>query len=112
MWRHYVSVDFRLTKKSWFGALMGTEKEEHHFIMIKDKNLNQIKADIVHAFLSVSGLAGDLDICTAQKSWPWLITVECRYNVVQYCKILHKWLQELRQNINQMLEHKTPHTSP
>ena len=28
-------------------------------------------------------------------------TVECRYNMVQYCKISHKWLQELRQNINQ-----------
>ena len=27
-------------------------------------------------------------------------TVECRYNVFQYCKISHKWLQELRQNIN------------
>ena len=40
-------------------------------------------------------------------------TVECRYNAVQYCKILHEWLQELRQNINQMLDpQKTPHTSP
>ena len=26
-----------------------------------------------------------------------------RYNVVQYSKILHKWLQELRQNITQMV---------
>ena len=31
-------------------------------------------------------------------------TVECLYNVVQYCKILHKWLQELRQDISQMLD--------
>ena len=41
------------------------------------------------------------------------VTVECRYNAVQYCKILHKLLQELRQNINQMLDpQKTPHTPP
>ena len=34
-------------------------------------------------------------------------TVECRYNAFQYSEILHKWLQELRQNINQMLNKKT-----
>ena len=45
---------FRLTKKSWFGALMGVEKDEHHFVMIRDKPLSQIKGDLVHAFLSVS----------------------------------------------------------
>ena len=40
-------------------------------------------------------------------------TVECRYNAVQYSKVLHKLLQEFRQNINQMLDpQKTPHTSP
>ena len=40
-------------------------------------------------------------------------TVECRYNAVQYRKILHKWLHEHRQNINQMLDpQKKPHTSP
>ena len=40
-------------------------------------------------------------------------TVECPYNAVQYGKILHKWFQELRQNITQMVDpHKTPHTSP
>ena len=40
-------------------------------------------------------------------------TVKCHYNTVQYCTILHEWLQELRQNINQMLDsQKTPHTSP
>ena len=40
-------------------------------------------------------------------------TVECRYNAVQYCKLLHNWLQELRQNIDQILDpQKTPHTSP
>ena len=36
-------------------------------------------------------------------------TVGCCYNMAQYCKILHKWFQELRQNINQMLDpQKTP----
>ena len=40
-------------------------------------------------------------------------TVKCRYNAVQYCKILNTLLQELRQNINQMRDlKKTPHTSP
>ena len=41
----------------------------------------------------------------------FVITVNCRYNAVQYSKILHKKLQQLRQNINQMLHpQKTPHT--
>ena len=44
----------RLQKKSWFGALMGTDKEEHHFFMVRDKQLSHIKADLVHAFLCVS----------------------------------------------------------
>ena len=40
-------------------------------------------------------------------------TVECRYNAVKYYKILHKYLQELGQNINQVLDpQKTPHISP
>ena len=43
-----------MSKRSWFGALMGSEKEEHYFVMIKDKPLSQIKADLVHAFLCVS----------------------------------------------------------
>ena len=50
------------------------------------------------------------------KTWLWLVkshTVECHYNAVQYRKILHKSLQELRQNINWMLDpQKTPHSSP
>ena len=41
------------------------------------------------------------------------IAIECRYNAVQYSKILHKWLRESRQNINQMLDPQTtPHTPP
>jgi len=43
-----------MTKKSWFGSLMGSEREEHHFVMVRDKPLSQIKADLIHAFLSVS----------------------------------------------------------
>ena len=35
---------------------MGTEHEEHSFLMIKDKNLSQIKADLIHAFLCVRHL--------------------------------------------------------
>jgi len=49
-----VYIYFRMTKKSWFGALMGTDREEHHFIMAQDKQLSQVKADLIHAFLSVS----------------------------------------------------------
>lgn len=46
----------RLAKKSWFGNFINLEKEEQIFVVIKDKPLSSIKADIVHAFLSVSGL--------------------------------------------------------
>ncbi|KAH3885860.1 hypothetical protein DPMN_009858 [Dreissena polymorpha] len=41
-----------MTKKSWFGSLMGSDREEHHFVMVRDKPLCQIKADLIHAFLS------------------------------------------------------------
>uniref|UniRef100_A0A8C3X342 BR serine/threonine kinase 2 n=1 Tax=Catagonus wagneri TaxID=51154 RepID=A0A8C3X342_9CETA len=43
-----------LAKKSWFGNFISLEKEEQIFVVIKDKPLSSIKADIVHAFLSVS----------------------------------------------------------
>ncbi|XP_055998142.1 serine/threonine-protein kinase BRSK2-like isoform X3 [Ostrea edulis] len=46
-----------MTKKSWFGALMGNEREEHHFIMAQDKPLSQVKADLVHALLSTADLS-------------------------------------------------------
>eukprot|EP00064_Thunnus_orientalis_P020489 superscaffoldBa00005655_g20627 len=42
-----------LAKKSWFGNFINLEKEEQIFIVIRDKPLSSIKADIVHAFLSV-----------------------------------------------------------
>lgn len=43
-----------MTKKSWFGNLMGNEREETHVLLIKDKPLSVIKADLIHTFLSVS----------------------------------------------------------
>ncbi len=46
----------RLAKKSWFGNFISLEKEEQIFVVIRDKPLSSIKADIVHAFLSVSNL--------------------------------------------------------
>ncbi|XP_074659825.1 serine/threonine-protein kinase BRSK2-like [Tubulanus polymorphus] len=45
-----------LTKRSWFGSLMGTDRDEHHFVMVKGKQISQIKADLVHAFLSTPDL--------------------------------------------------------
>ena len=36
---------------------MSTEKEETYTIIVKGKGLSTIKADLVQAFLSVSGLA-------------------------------------------------------
>ncbi|CAE1294746.1 BRSK [Acanthosepion pharaonis] len=46
-----------MTKRSWFGALMGTEREEHHFVIVRDKPLSQVKADLVHAFLSTPDMS-------------------------------------------------------
>lgn len=43
-----------LTKRSWFGSLMSTDKDETYTIIVKGKALSQIKADLIHAFLSVS----------------------------------------------------------
>ncbi|XP_061133123.1 serine/threonine-protein kinase BRSK2-like [Syngnathus typhle] len=46
-----------LAKKSWFGNFINLEKEEQIFIVIKDRPLSSIKADIVHAFLSIPSLS-------------------------------------------------------
>lgn len=43
-----------LTKKSWFGSLMTTEKDETFTVLVKGKLLANVKADLIHAFLSVS----------------------------------------------------------
>ncbi|PRD28555.1 UNVERIFIED_CONTAM: Serine/threonine-protein kinase BRSK2 [Trichonephila clavipes] len=43
-----------LTKRSWFGSLMTNERDETHVILVKDRPLSSVKADLIHAFLSVS----------------------------------------------------------
>lgn len=55
MFNHFSQLlIFRLAKRSWFGNFISLEKEEQIFVLIRDKPLSSIKADIVHAFLSVS----------------------------------------------------------
>ncbi|KAA0723605.1 Serine/threonine-protein kinase BRSK2 [Triplophysa tibetana] len=51
------SKALRLAKKSWFGNFINLEKEEQIFVVIRDKPLSSIKADIVHAFLSIPSLS-------------------------------------------------------
>lgn len=46
-----------LAKKSWFGNFISLEREEQIFLVIRDKPLSSIKADIVHAFLSIPSLS-------------------------------------------------------
>uniref|UniRef100_A0A8C5MQB2 Protein kinase domain-containing protein n=1 Tax=Leptobrachium leishanense TaxID=445787 RepID=A0A8C5MQB2_9ANUR len=46
-----------LAKKSWFGNFINLDKEEQIFVVIRDKPLSSIKADIVHAFLSIPSLS-------------------------------------------------------
>uniref|UniRef100_A0A8C4NUZ4 Si:dkey-16p21.7 n=1 Tax=Dicentrarchus labrax TaxID=13489 RepID=A0A8C4NUZ4_DICLA len=46
-----------LAKRSWFGNFISLEKEEQIFVLIQDKPLSSIKADIVHAFLSIPSLS-------------------------------------------------------
>uniref|UniRef100_A0A8C4ZH09 Serine/threonine-protein kinase BRSK2-like n=1 Tax=Gadus morhua TaxID=8049 RepID=A0A8C4ZH09_GADMO len=48
---------FRLAKRSWFGNFISLEKEEQMFVVIRDKPLSSVKADIVHAFLSIPALS-------------------------------------------------------
>ncbi|XP_067135494.1 serine/threonine-protein kinase BRSK2-like isoform X1 [Centruroides vittatus] len=45
-----------LTKRSWFGNLMTTERDETHVILVKDRPLSSVKADLIHAFLSIADL--------------------------------------------------------
>lgn len=47
------SVGMELTRKSWFTALIGGNEAEHHIVMIKDRPLNKLKADLLQAFLWV-----------------------------------------------------------
>lgn len=46
-----------LTKRSWFGSLMSTERDESHVILVKDRPLSCVKADLIHAFLSIADLS-------------------------------------------------------
>ncbi|EZA60730.1 BR serine/threonine-protein kinase [Ooceraea biroi] len=46
-----------LTKKSWFGSLMTTEKDETFTVLVKGKQLASVKADLIHAFLSIAELS-------------------------------------------------------
>uniref|UniRef100_A0A182PBM7 Dual specificity protein phosphatase 15 n=1 Tax=Anopheles epiroticus TaxID=199890 RepID=A0A182PBM7_9DIPT len=46
-----------LTKKSWFGNLMTTEKDETFTILVKGKPLATVKAHLIHAFLSMTELS-------------------------------------------------------
>lgn len=43
-----------LTKKSWFGNLIATEKDETFTMLVKGKPLSTVKAHLIHSFLSVS----------------------------------------------------------
>lgn len=43
-----------LTKRSWFGNLMTTEKDETFTVLVKGKPLATVKAHLIHAFLSVN----------------------------------------------------------
>lgn len=46
-----------LTKKSWFGNLITSERDEQQTLVIRDKPLAIIKADLIHAFLSINDLS-------------------------------------------------------
>uniref|UniRef100_A0A4X2K4R8 BR serine/threonine kinase 1 n=1 Tax=Vombatus ursinus TaxID=29139 RepID=A0A4X2K4R8_VOMUR len=47
----------RLAKRSWFGNFISLDKDEQIFLVLKNKALSSIKADIVHAFLSIPSLS-------------------------------------------------------
>lgn len=49
-----------LTKRSWFGNLMTTEKDETFTVLVKGKPLATVKAHLIHAFLSVCTFHFDL----------------------------------------------------
>lgn len=49
-----------LTKRSWFGNLITTEKDETFTILVKGKPIATVKAHLIHAFLSVSFI---VDFC-------------------------------------------------
>jgi len=50
-----------LTKRSWFGSLMGSERDEAYTILVRGKPLATVKADLIHAFLSVCTWTQNID---------------------------------------------------
>lgn len=42
-----------VVRRSWFGNLMTTEKDETFTVLVKGKPLATVKAHLIHAFLSV-----------------------------------------------------------
>uniref|UniRef100_A0A1A9VHN2 non-specific serine/threonine protein kinase n=1 Tax=Glossina austeni TaxID=7395 RepID=A0A1A9VHN2_GLOAU len=46
-----------LTKRSWFGNLITTEKDETFTILVKGKPIATVKAHLIHAFLSMAELS-------------------------------------------------------
>ncbi|GIX81923.1 hypothetical protein CDAR_558981 [Caerostris darwini] len=46
-----------LTKRSWFGSLMTSERDETYVILVKDRPLSSVKGDLIHAFLSIADLS-------------------------------------------------------
>ncbi|CAL1279421.1 unnamed protein product [Larinioides sclopetarius] len=46
-----------LTKRSWFGSLMTSERDETYVILVKDHPLSSVKGDLIHAFLSIADLS-------------------------------------------------------
>ncbi|XP_058808558.1 serine/threonine-protein kinase BRSK2 isoform X1 [Phymastichus coffea] len=50
-----------LTKKSWFGNLMTTEKDETYTVLVKGKPIATLKADLIHAFLSIAELSHNVN---------------------------------------------------
>lgn len=53
-----------LTKKSWFGNLIATEKDETVTMLVKGKPLSTVKAQLIHAFLSVSWMKYEKNMST------------------------------------------------
>ncbi|XP_050426449.1 serine/threonine-protein kinase BRSK2 isoform X2 [Adelges cooleyi] len=49
-----------ITKKSWFGSLLASEKDESFTILMTGKPLSIIKADLIHALLSIAELSHTL----------------------------------------------------
>ncbi|CAG0883813.1 unnamed protein product [Darwinula stevensoni] len=47
-----------LAKRSWLGALLaGGERDENYTVVVRDRTSAQLKADLIHAFLSIAELS-------------------------------------------------------